>query len=216
MQTFKQNVYKSKILSENFKKSLESFVDLDTISPSLQESKLFQEFFLIIHDFLREAHVFFSLVQRLHTRLRELKSSDFSIETLIEQIRSKSLDFPQKTEPDCRNIRTNQSFSPMRSPQKLEKRSKTPVSETLQWKLQEGGKELQVSLDIKNEKSVDSVIKKIIEKSFEKKIQKGHCFVYEECDQEMDRSWKELLDLRSEITRLLWEEERRVMDFFLF
>ena len=69
---------------------------------------------------------------------------------------------------------------------------------------------MKVSIDLNKQPKVESVIKEIISKSFDKKIQKGHCFVYEENDKEMDHSWKELLSLRSEITRLLWEEERRV------
>ena len=84
------------------------------------------------------------------------------------------------------------------------RRCKTPEQRVIKWTI---GQKDQIEID---DQRGDHVIKDIIEKSFEKKVEKGHCFVYESCEKEMDRSWKELLNLRSEITRLLWEEERRV------
>lgn len=191
IQTYKQNVYQNKIPIENYEKSLENLIDPDNLNSSLKESKIFEEYFLLVHDFLINAHKFYNLVQKLHRNL------SFYIENpILEKFLTKAR---------CENL--NDPYI-IKSPEKIIKRSKTPDCDSLKWKL--GDKKEELSIDLKRKPKGDSIIMEIIEKSFDKKINKAHCFVYEERDQDIEKSWKELLNLRSEITKLLWEEERRV------
>ena len=203
-------------------------INLEKIDENLKETRIYQEFIANIHDFLINAHKFYELVQNLHKKLTF--QQEISVETLINQAK-----FAGK--PDLASSppkRENLSLSPLKSNEKnrenhenhenlknhenREKRAKTPEitkKSTINWKIEDKseicekneGKKMEIEIEAKEK---GSAIREIIEKSFEKKIQKGHCFVYEENAKEMDKSWKELLDLRSEITKLLWEEERRV------
>ena len=55
-----------------------------------------------------------------------------------------------------------------------------------------------------------SVVRNICEGN-DGKILKGHCFLYETEDEKIESSWKDVLDLRGKIARLLWDEERNVI-----
>ena len=194
MQTFKQNVYRHRIPLESIAKSSENLIQISFIKDkSLLESKIFKEFVVPIHEFLTTAHKFYNLIQSLISKINDYP---FELESIMEKARN-----PPIPTPIPHKTRFHQSVSPLKSPVSTEKRSATPDS--LLWRFEKS------ELSWKTPKK-DGIIKDIIEKSFEKKFNKGHCFLYEEMDGELDYSWKELLNLRGEITKLLWEEERRV------
>ncbi len=183
-------------------------INIDKIDIGLKETRIYQEFLSIINEFLINAHKFFELVQNLHKKLSIHQK--ISIETMINQGK-----FPDLISflPPKQEIQSQSPIKPVKNCENLDKILKTPkksLKSSLNWKIADKSPEencLEIDLEVKNN---GSAIREIIDKSFEKKIQKGHCFLYEENDKEMEKSWKELLNLRSEITKLLWEEEKRV------
>jgi len=211
MQTFKQKVYRNQITRENREKSRENLIKLEEIKDkTLIESKIYKEFVMPIHDFLIKAMKFHELIDIL---INKISNYPFEIETLIQKAKnndncsnfsniSNKFDIiDQNSNNNTKKPRLYQSHSPLKSPISYEKRSNTPDS--LLWRFENN--EISMKSPLK-----DGIIKEIIEKSFEKKLNKGHCFLYEDIDGELDNSWKELLNLRGEISKLLWEEERRV------
>lgn len=134
--------------------------------------------------------------------ITEFLEKSFEFYTTIENIRSQVTQTELLQNYSKHNNKSkkekNYVFSPLKNKKKI-RNKETRLDKTL---------EIAVRKPEGN-----SVVRNICERN-DGKILMGHCFLYETEDDKIESSWKDVLDLRGKIARLLWDEERKVIKIF--